>query len=135
MDALTQRLSQAADYLKRHTDAALQEVWTDAFHLVYTSTGGVRELDRKGEDLPVLPLSGGDPRPAHLGTKEEQRTEFKGELHALLDQEKKGSIDGRALRRIAELTELFDDEQEAQVWWHRASLEGDPVAIMMLGDD
>ncbi|MEU3039250.1 hypothetical protein [Streptomyces griseoaurantiacus] len=135
MDALTQRLSRAADYLKRETDAAFQEVWTATFHAVHTSMGGVRELDRRGAEDLVLPPPGGDPRPAHLGTEEEQREKFLSELNALLDDNRKGKCDGKALRRIAELTELFDDEQQAQVWWHRAALEGDPVAIMMLGDD
>ncbi|MFF0408695.1 hypothetical protein [[Kitasatospora] papulosa] len=134
MDALTQRLSQAADYLKRETDAVLQEVWSATSHAVHTPLGRVRELDRKGEDL-VLPLSGGDPRPTHLSTKEEQRIKFLEERESLLYDDRKGRSDGKALRRIAELTELFDDEQQAQVWWHRAALEGDPVAIMMLGDD
>ncbi|WP_097893657.1 hypothetical protein [Streptomyces sp. st170] len=134
MDALTKRLSQAADYLKRESDAALQELLAETFCAVHSSKGGVGELDRRGEGF-AFPPPGGDPRPAHLSTKEEQRTKGQKELATLLENDRKGLADGRALRRIAELTELFDDEQLAQVWWHRAALEGDPVAIMMLGDD
>ncbi|MGY4966664.1 hypothetical protein [Streptomyces sp. 900105245] len=134
MDAVTTRLSLAADYLKRESSAAVEELMA-AFHAVHTTTAGVGELDRWGEGN-ALPPPGGDPRPAHLSTtKEQQHLSFKRELRTLLDDEQEGKADSKALRRIAELTELFDGEQKAQVWWQRAALQGDPVAIMMLADD
>lgn len=134
MDALTTRLRLAADYLMRESSTAVEELMAEAFQAVHTSTAGVGELDRRGEGV-VLPPSGGDPRSASLSRNHDQQLQFRRELGKLLADEKKGQADSKALRRIAELTELFKDEQQAQVWWHRAALEGDPVAIMMLADD
>ncbi|MFI8537498.1 hypothetical protein ACIGMX_45560 [Streptomyces aquilus] len=136
MDAVIARLRLAADYLKRESSAAVEELVETAFHAVPTSTAGVGELDRGGKSC-ALPPTGGDPRPACLSTttQEQQKLRFRKELEILLVEEKEGKSDCKALRRIAELTELFNDEQQAQVWWHRAALEGDPVAIMMLTED
>ncbi|MFD7001664.1 hypothetical protein ACFWA5_36800 [Streptomyces mirabilis] len=135
MDAVITRLRLAADYLKRESSAAVEELMVTAFHAVPTSTVGVGELDRRGEGS-TLPPPGGDPRPAHLSTEQEQqRLHFQHELEQLLTEEQEGKADGKALRRIAELTELFKDEQQAQVWWYRAALQDDPVAIMMLADN
>ncbi|MGW9498150.1 hypothetical protein ACWG5P_27895 [Streptomyces prasinus] len=135
MDVVTTRLRLAADYLKRESSAAVDELMVSAFHAVHTPAAGVGELDRRGEGT-ALPPTGGDPWPAHLSTKQEQRRlQFQEELQTLLNHERKGKSDGKALRRIAELTELFNGEQQAQVWWHRAALQGDPVAIMMLVDN
>ncbi|MFJ4633606.1 hypothetical protein [Streptomyces sp. NPDC088847] len=134
MDAVTTRLRLAADYLKRESSTAVEELMAEAFQAVHTSTAGVGELDRGGEGV-ALPPAGGDPRPASLSRNHDQQHRFWEELEKLLDNDKKGQIDSKALRRIAELTELFNDEQQAQVWWQRAALEGDPVAIMMLADD
>ncbi|MEW2626106.1 hypothetical protein [Streptomyces sp. NPDC048106] len=135
MDALEARLSLAADYLKRESSAAIEELMVTAFNVVHTPTAGAGLLDRRGEGF-SLPSSGGGPRPAHQSTsKETKRRRFSEELHTLLERERKEPLESHALRRIAELTELFEGEEEAQSWWHRAALKGDSVAIMMLADD
>ncbi|MGY4983952.1 hypothetical protein ACWCYL_43715 [Streptomyces sp. 900105755] len=134
MDALTERLRLAADYLTRASSAAVVEMFLTAQSAVYSPTARVGELDRGGECTMLSP-TGGDPRPARLSTIEDRQLRFRKEYKELLEAEEKGNIDSVALRRIAELTELFEGEQQAQVWWHRAALQGDPVAIMMLADD
>ncbi|MFD9106299.1 hypothetical protein ACFVZN_35160 [Streptomyces virginiae] len=136
MDALETRLSLAADYLKRESSTAVEELMAAAFHAIRTSTAGAGELDRRGDGRWPIPPSGGDPRSAHLSTtKEQRRTRFHEELRTLLEEEGRENIEGPALRRIAELTELFHGEEEAQIWWERAALQGDVVAVMMLADD
>ncbi|MBX9427518.1 hypothetical protein [Streptomyces lateritius] len=136
MDALEARLSLAADYLKRESSAAIEELTATAFNVVHTPTTGAGQLDRRGEGF-SLPPSGGDPRPVHRSTSQEASRDmrFLEELHTLLERERKEPLENHALRRIAELTELFEGEEEAQIWWRRAALQGDSVAIMMLADD
>ncbi|MDX3538961.1 hypothetical protein PV721_32425 [Streptomyces sp. MB09-01] len=136
MDALEMRLSLTADYLKRESSTAVEELMAAAFHAVRTPAAGAGELDRRGEGPSSLPPSGGDPRSAHPSIiKEQRRTRFHEELRTLLEKEGRGNIEGPALRRIAELTELFQGEQDAQIWWERAALQGDTVAVMMLADN
>ncbi|MFF6873134.1 MULTISPECIES: hypothetical protein [unclassified Streptomyces] len=135
MDALEARLSLAADYLKRESSAAIEELMVTAFDVVHTPTARAGQLDRRGEGF-SLPPSGGDPRPAHRSTSQGATGKrFLAELQTLLERERKEPLESHALRRVAELTELFEGEEEAQTWWHRAALQGDPVAIMMLADD
>ncbi|WP_353947430.1 hypothetical protein ABII15_39005 (plasmid) [Streptomyces sp. HUAS MG91] len=135
MDADTiVRLRLAAGYLKRTSNAAAEEVMQEAFHAVRASSKTCAgELDWRGEGS-AFPPPGRDPRPAHLST-EENPHQFSAELARLLTDDRKGNADSTALRRIAELTELLEGEQPAQVWWQRAALQGDAVAIMMLVDD
>ncbi|MFC8496125.1 hypothetical protein ACFUJU_36075 [Streptomyces sp. NPDC057235] len=135
MDALKTRLRLTAEYLKRESSTAVDELMTAAFHAVHTPAGIAGELVRRGEGPAPLPPTGGELRSAHHPiTKEERRTQFQEELRTLLDRERKETIDGPALRRIAELTELFQDENAAQIWWERAAHRGDAVARMMLAD-
>ncbi|MER6782368.1 MULTISPECIES: hypothetical protein [unclassified Streptomyces] len=135
MDALEMRLRLTADYLKRESSTAVEELMAAAFQAVRAPTAGAGELDRRGEGLKSLPPSGGDPRSVHPTiTKEQRWTRFREELKALLEAERRGDIEAAALRRIAELTELMHGEQEAQMWWDRAALQGDTIAVMMLAD-
>lgn len=40
-----------------------------------------------------------------------------------------------AMRRAAELCDLFDRDAEALVWWRRAAAAGEPDAIMYLTEE
>jgi hypothetical protein len=90
---------------------------------------GVEHYHRKADKTPVrasippLPEESDTPSPR-----------FRRELNHLLAAYKVGNLDGKSLRRIAELTELFGDEEQSRLWWDKAAEAGDEVAKMMVED-
>ncbi|MER5740458.1 hypothetical protein ABT117_32995 [Streptomyces sp. NPDC002262] len=135
MDAIEMRLRLTADYLQRESSVAIEELMAEAFDAVPAPKASAGQLDRRGEGA-SLPPPGGDPRSARLNSEREiRRGRFRSELQTLLDRERREEMEGHALRRIAELIELFEGEGKGQEWWHKAALKGDVLAIMMLADE
>ncbi|MFF7025943.1 hypothetical protein ACFY97_33630 [Streptomyces klenkii] len=76
-------------------------------------------------------LSGWPPAPAacpeNSGNKDHRLSAFH-ELRALLKKESDDSATPQETRRVAEILELLDRDEEARQWWERAALKGDEDA-------
>ncbi|MGW0121918.1 hypothetical protein [Streptomyces sp. NPDC003327] len=76
--------------------------------------------------------SGWPPAPApgpETGGSKNRRLGSHRELHALLKKEIDDSATPQETRRVAEILEFLDRDDEARSWWNRAALKGDQDAL------
>ena len=127
-DATELLLRQAAARLRHDGDQIADAVAERVLASLATAEGRVAG----GEPEEALSAGPGGLSTSSTSSTDTPRDRHRRELSTLL--ERKDSLGPEQLRRVAELTELFDGEQAAHPWWQAATDAGDDLAADVLQD-